>query len=142
MPFDIGKLKGFYTRMLKIAMMLTLVIALLLFIAYIAGGGGPIEYLGRQEFIMPIVFLILEYTGYMMLQGKFQPPVDNKPRQRRPPQKQPEQYKYIPVPKEIEVGNCAFCGKEFPLYEMREFKDNYDNAILICKSCIKKEGGR
>jgi len=141
MPFDMEKLKVFYAKLLKIALMLTLVIGILLFVANMAGGGNPISYLGKQEFIMFIVFLILEWTGLLILTGRFQPPqMDGQPqRYQQPiPVGQPMQQ----VPAQIEVDDCIFCGEEKPIHQLREFRDDYGNAIFICEGCIKKEGGK
>ena len=145
MPFDMEKLKGFYLRLLKIAILLTIVIGFVIFITAMASGANPISFIGRQDFIMIIVFLILEYTAYLILTGKFQPQLDSQPRQqrqpRRAPVRQPMPTKEIPV-QILEVDTCSFCGEEKPLHLLREFKDDHGNLILICESCVKKEGGK
>jgi len=137
MPFDMVRLKKFYGMMLKIAILLTVVIGLLLFIAYMVNGGSPLNYVGRQEFIMMIVFLILEYVGYQIIHGKFRMPEEAqiRPRQQPIPVKQP-------IPAQIELDYCSFCSKEKPIHSLREFRDDYGNAILICENCVKKEGGK
>ena len=140
MPFDMNRMKKFFGTMLTLALVLTLVITMLLFVVHVAGGGDPIGYLGNQNFIMGITFLILEWVGYLMLKGKFHPPDDmgRRPQQRAPPQRQP-QMQQILVPAKIEIEVCPFCSKEKPITEMRPFYDGYGNEILVCEDCIRKE---
>jgi hypothetical protein len=136
-PFEINRMKKFFGTMLRLAIILTLVITILLFISHIASGGSPVAYLGSPNFIMGITFLILEYVGHMMLHGKFQPPTNIQQKRPQPPQKVP--MKQITVPLKIETDNCCFCGKEKLITEMRPFYDGFGNEILVCEDCIKKE---
>ena len=137
MPFDMSRMRKFFGTMLTLALVLTLVIVMLLFVAYVAGGGNPVSYLGNQGFIMGITFLILEWVGLLMLKGKFHPPTDMQ--QRRPQRPQKPQMQPIYVPKKVETDICVFCNKEKSLTEMRPFYDGYGNEILVCEECIKKE---
>jgi len=137
MPFDMTKLKGFYGMLLKIAMIITVVWGLLSFVAYAGGGGNVITYLGKSEFIMFITFLILEWTGFLILKGKFHPPTDVRPKQ-RPPTRAPVQQVPTQVPYQIEVDVCSICGKERPLSVLREFHDDYGYSIVVCEKCLNE----
>ena len=134
MPFDMGRMKKFFGTMLMLALILTLAIIMLSFVAYVVGGGSPMGFIGTQTFIMGITFLILEWVGIMMIKGKFHPPTDMKTRQ---PQQTP--MRQFQVPAKIPTDNCSFCRIEKPVTELRPFYDGYGNEILICEECIKKE---
>jgi len=140
MPFDIPKLKKFYKMLLKIAIVVTVVWAVVSFATFIMMTGN-MNIMASPDFMTFIVIIVLEFIGHLILTGKFQPPTDmqKRPQQRRPMQRQPPME---PRPVEIKIDECAFCGREVPASRLRPFSDKYGNIILVCEDCLKEEEGK
>jgi len=145
MPFNIPKLKKFYKLLLKIAIIVTIVWAIVSFATFIITTGN-VNIMTSPDFMTFIVVIVLEFIGHLILTGKFQPPTDmqRNPQQRRPqqraPQRQPQPLQ-PPVqqrPVEIKFDVCAFCDKEVPTNKLRPFSDKYGNIILVCEDCIEE----
>jgi len=98
-----------------------------------------ISWLGSPSGVTMLVTVILGWVGYLMLNGKFVPPVDYQGK--RPPQRKPQgQYQRPPQqyrPSEIQVDTCSFCGKQYPVKSMREFTDKAGYRLLVCNECLK-----
>jgi len=160
MPFNIDKLKGFYMIALKIGIVITLVwgILSLLNAMLSTGNWNPFVW---SDFTMFIALIILEWFGWLMLNGKFQPPTDMQQRQRRPPtfgqppRRPPQRQQQYPprppqqplpiqppqrqrprAPIQLSMGVCSFCGNENHIEQMRRFRDDSGNVIYICGDCI------
>jgi len=138
MPFDMNRLRTFFGSMLRLGIIVTILYGLIGFIWHMQETGDAMGFLGTQTLQMFIVFIILEYVGYLMITGKFHPPttVQGKPT-RRPPPRQQQQQPIQRRPSEIQIDTCSFCGKEHPIQSMREFTDKNGYRLLICSDCLK-----
>ena len=140
MPFDNVKLKKFFGTALKVATILTVVLALLFYIMYYyeTRDWNPLNWSLLTYFI---TFLVLEWIGTLILHGRIQP--DAGYPQRRPQQNIP----YYPpepirapqtnVPVQITLETCSFCGKEVPKNSLRTFRDDWMNEIYICEEHLE-----
>ena len=97
-------------------------------------------WMGSPSFTTLLVVVILGWLGYLIINGKFQPQVDyqGQGQPQRQPQRQPQPIKPKVVrPIQIEIEECAFCGKEHPVHDLTEFKDNKGNIIYVCEKCME-----
>jgi len=139
MPFDFGRMKKYFSTLLMVGILITVVWGIINFALFVIDGGNPIGFLGNPSFMTMIILLILEWVGYLMLHGKFQVPDDQRMKmQQQPKQQQKYQQPTTQIPVKIETDFCSYCEKEKPITEFREFKDSEGNVILVCKNCLGK----
>ena len=122
-------------RLLNQLLMLAITISILYTVAELAliFNFDIMSWIGSPSFVTMLIVVILGWVGYLMLNGKFQAPVEYQEKKRPQQKRQQPQYR----PSEIQVDTCSFCSKEYPLKALREFKDKDGYRILLCNECLK-----
>jgi len=137
------KVKSLLTKLLFIGMAFVLLWNMLELII-VHGVTNFWDYLGGATFMTSIVIIIFMWIGYLILNGKFRPPVDYQKNQNIPPHlRQPTRPPPLP-PQQIQtrqptIDYCSFCNKSFPIKLLRPFVDRDGNIIHVCPKCFENE---
>ena len=140
MPFDTGKLKKFFGTMLMVAVVITAIYGAISFVLYVLETQNPINFLSSPSFVTVLIGLILEYVGYLMLNGKFQVSAEvqqmtGRYQQTRQSQ-QPQQQQQIPT--QLQFEKCSFCGRDVPAFEIKKIKTPDGTIYNVCANCLKE----
>jgi len=138
------KMKRLLNKILSVVIIFAVLYAVLELIAVYSF--NYMAYIGSSGFTTVLVIIIFSWVGYLILNNRFRPEMGQQPRQgyrqtrqpqRRPPARPLEYQEAEPVPIELEMGVCNYCGREFPTSELEDVV--YENRIYkICRYCINE----
>jgi len=134
------KMKKLLNRLISVVMIFTVLYAVLEFL--LLYNFDYMAYIGSSGFATVLVIVILAWVVYLILNNRFHPDLENtQPKQgrpqRRPPARPLEYQEPVPVPIELEMDVCNYCGREYPTSELEEVV--YENRIYkICRKCINE----